>query len=518
LDGNLAKELAELVYKRQLSVLYVEDDENVRMPTSKLLERCCENLYVGCDGLEGFDLYKRHRPDIVVTDISMPNMDGLEMSREIKTLNQFVPIIVASAHFDSEFLFNAISVGVNQYITKPINFVQLLEKIDISALLVLELKQSLFTFQNYLKAIDSGFVFSKTDERGRITYANDLFCELYGYDYMELLDNTHGIIRSPNTPLEVHKDIWKTISVDKKVWKGRLTNRTKSGKDIITDTTIAPVLDLVGNVIEFFCLRDDKTEVIEQGKALERKEKELLEQQIASAKELEKSKESFLVVFTHELRTPLNSTINFSQFIQEELKIHVAKSDSFPMMIEFAKQIEQNGDFMLNIVNGMLDISKLKAGKMKFNICNFEPAASIEGIIRRLKGAENKGVTTETSADLDKNIIIESDMFRFDHIFSNIYSNALKYGKDKILVRLRQADAGFELSIHDNGGGIEHPERIFDLFEQCDDEHKNRHTTGTGIGLHYVKLLCENLGLGIEVTRSQELGGANFTIRGKVHN
>ncbi len=509
--------LKDKIYKRSLKLLYVEDDENVRIPTAKLLDRCSKELYIACDGVEGLELFKKYSPDVVVTDITMPRMDGLEMAEQIRKTSQFTPIIVTTAHFDAEFLMRAISIGINQYIAKPVDFSMLIDKLDVSSQLVLDLRQSLFTFQHYLKAISTSFAFSKTDANGVITYANDMFLDMYNYEYFDIIDQTHKVLEHPDNDPEAYDTFWKKITEDKKVWKGRAINVSSTGKEVVADVTIAPVIDLDGNVIEYIFLRDNKTELINKVRQLENKERDLLEQKLSAAKELEKAKESFLVVFTHELKTPLNSTINFSQFIEEDLKDHIKQSDSFPMLIEFAKQIRSNGEFMLNVVNSILDISKLKAGKLKFNITSFTPCYVIKNIVDRIHGAAKIESNIKTVLNLDENIVLKLDEFRFDHIVSNIYSNALKYGKDRIIIDLEINNQDmFVLSVNDNGTGVDKPEKVFELFEQCDDEHKERSSTGTGIGLHYVMLLCEGLGLNISVTRSEKIGGAKFIVSGKV--
>jgi PAS domain S-box-containing protein len=514
----VVESLREKIHKRSLKLLYVEDDDSVRTPTSKLLEKCVNELYVASNGEQGLELFKDNQPDIVVTDITMPVMDGLEMSARIRKINNYVPIIVTTAHYDTDFLIRAIEIGINHYVSKPVDFSALLDKLDMSTRLALEYKQSLFTFQHYMKAISTGFAFSKTDAEGKITYANDIFLNLYEYDYFDIIDKTHKILEHPKNDPNGYDLLWSKLQIEQKTWKGRVRTISAKGKEVVADVTISPVINLEGEVIEYIFLRDDKTPLITKMRELENKEKDLLEQKLQAAKDLEKAKESFLVVFTHELKTPLNSTINFSQFIEEELNEHKSKFESFPMLIEFAKQIHANGEFMLNVVNGILDISKLKAGKLKFNISAFRPEYVIRSVVKRLEGMveQNRVVTTEL--DLDADMILKHDEFRFDHIVSNIYSNALKYGKDKIAIILKSCGDGcFVLSIHDNGNGVSDPQKVFELFEQGDDdEQKQRYTKGTGIGLHYVKLLCDGMGVDINVEKSELLGGAKFTLTGKV--
>ena len=106
---------------KQVKVLYVEDDVNIREALSRGLKRRVGELEVAVDGIDGFDKYNTFKPDIIVTDIKMPNMSGLEMSKRIREFDAFTPIIITSAHGESETLIEAIEIGVNGYVLKPID-------------------------------------------------------------------------------------------------------------------------------------------------------------------------------------------------------------------------------------------------------------------------------------------------------------------------------------------------------------------------------------------------------------
>jgi len=105
-----------LQYIRDLRILYLEDDENTRGMVEFFLKGKVKNLYVGEDGSEGFDLYKKYSPDLIITDIQMPNMTGTEMAKLIRDENSEIPIIVITAFNDSESLFEAINLGINNYL------------------------------------------------------------------------------------------------------------------------------------------------------------------------------------------------------------------------------------------------------------------------------------------------------------------------------------------------------------------------------------------------------------------
>ena len=108
-------------FLKQVNLLYVEDSRSIREILSRRLERKVNTLYVAVDGEDGLNQYSEHKPDIVLTDITMPKMNGLEMSKKIKEQNPDAIIIALSAHNDSSFLLEAIEYGISGYLLKPID-------------------------------------------------------------------------------------------------------------------------------------------------------------------------------------------------------------------------------------------------------------------------------------------------------------------------------------------------------------------------------------------------------------
>ena len=108
---------------KNISILYVEDESDVREFTSKLLSSLLKNVFTAENGQDGLDLYKENinTIDLIVTDINMPKMNGIAMCEKIRELNKEIPIVVTSAHNDTDFLKKAIDVGVSTYAMKPID-------------------------------------------------------------------------------------------------------------------------------------------------------------------------------------------------------------------------------------------------------------------------------------------------------------------------------------------------------------------------------------------------------------
>lgn len=113
---------------KNLKILYVEDEDDVREFTGKILRTVVKDVVLAQNGKVGLEKFEEHRNfDLIVTDINMPKMNGFEMCTEIKKLNNSIPIVVTSAHNDPDFLRQAIEIGVNAYAMKPIDLYQLLD-------------------------------------------------------------------------------------------------------------------------------------------------------------------------------------------------------------------------------------------------------------------------------------------------------------------------------------------------------------------------------------------------------
>ena len=120
----------------KVSILYVEDDGEIREALAETLEFDVKELYVAENGEEGLKKFKEFKPDIVISDIKMPKMDGLQMSAQIKEISPKTPIIITTAFSDSDYLLKAIDIGIDKYVTKPVDIDKLYKALEeISSLL-----------------------------------------------------------------------------------------------------------------------------------------------------------------------------------------------------------------------------------------------------------------------------------------------------------------------------------------------------------------------------------------------
>ena len=117
-------------YLKTANILYVEDEKSIQEGFAKTLTRCAKELYIGSDGKEGLELFKKYQIDIVVSDIKMPIMSGIDMAKEILEINPNIPIIFTTAHSESNMLLQAIELHVDGYLLKPVSIKKLMKKIN----------------------------------------------------------------------------------------------------------------------------------------------------------------------------------------------------------------------------------------------------------------------------------------------------------------------------------------------------------------------------------------------------
>ncbi len=106
---------------KNYSILYAEDNKNVRENYVVYLENYFDFIYEANDGVEAFDIYRDKKPNVLLIDINMPNMNGLEFVKKVRENDEKIPIIILSAYSDKEFLFEAIKLNLIEYLVKPVD-------------------------------------------------------------------------------------------------------------------------------------------------------------------------------------------------------------------------------------------------------------------------------------------------------------------------------------------------------------------------------------------------------------
>jgi YesN/AraC family two-component response regulator len=197
---------------KELKVLYVEDDESLRIETKKIIERIFSRVDVASNGLEGYEAFKANAYDIVITDIEMPSSNGIEMSRKIRTLSKETPIVVISAYTRTDYFIEAISLSVDHYILKPIKMPHLVKTLYAAASVVAqkrsarvarenEITQKVWQAnENMLAEISNAAAYPRLVYRDeKISFINTVFRELFTEEDLQTL-------------VESEQDLWKFLN------------------------------------------------------------------------------------------------------------------------------------------------------------------------------------------------------------------------------------------------------------------------------------------------------------------
>lgn len=217
---------------------------------------------------------------------------------------------------------------------------------------------------HYKMALDKAAIVAFTDTKGNITYANELFCKVSGYDIDELIGQNHRLLKSGVTSDETFKDLWKTISSGE-IWEGEICNRKKDGSLYWLDTVIVPYKNKKGKIEHYMAIRNDVT-------AFKQKQQEL-DQALVKAEAAAIAKSDFLSTMSHEIRTPLNGIIGMTSLLMD--------TELSGEQHEFVGSISTSGSALLMIVNDILDFSKIESGKIEFEKVQFNYRHLLEELV-----------------------------------------------------------------------------------------------------------------------------------------
>jgi PAS domain S-box-containing protein len=253
----------------KVTILYVEADVGLRKELINILESVLKKVYICTDGIEALKIYNKNKNsiDLVLTSVNIPGMNGVDLLKEVRAIDEKIPFMINTTHTQTELLLEAIECDVTEYVSKAIDTKELLLKIanrchDRFNYRKMAAQEEEMT--RYLDALNKVAIVSKTDLKGIITYANEIFCEVAQYKESELVGQAHNIIRHPDMPKAAFKDMWDTIQAGKR-WQGKVKNRAKDGSPYYVNATIFPQYDETGvNIVGYIAIRflttDDENE------------------------------------------------------------------------------------------------------------------------------------------------------------------------------------------------------------------------------------------------------------------
>ncbi len=352
-----------------------------------------------------------------------------------------------------------------------------------------------------------------TNRAAEIEFVNDAFLRATGYAREDVVGRNPRILHSGKTPRATYEAMWATLARGE-TWKGEFINRRKDGGEYVEFAIITPLRQPDGAITHYVAVKEDITERKRIGAELDAHRHHLEELVAQRTAELEKARQraeaanrakgAFLANMSHEIRTPMNAILGLT---------HLLRNDGLTaQQAARLDKIENAGHHLLSIINDVLDLSKIEAGRLQLESIDFHLSAVLDHVRSLIaEAAAAKGLILEVDGD-SVPVWLRGDPTRLRQALLNYAGNALKFTEaGRIALRARLlADDGERLrvrfEVQDTGIGIAPAQvaKLFEIFEQGDASTTRKHG-GTGLGLAITRRLVRLMGgeAGVDSTPGQ---------------
>lgn len=348
----------------------------------------------------------------------------------------------------------------------------------------------------------------KLDPPGpEIVYVNPAFSQMTGYAIEEVLGKTPRLLQGANTDGKVLKDLRRHL-LEGIPFHGEAINYHKDGTEFFVEWNITPIRNINHSITHFIAIQRDIT----TRKHMEQERDRLLQREQAMRTEAEAAnrvKDEFLATLSHELRTPLTPILGWSKLLQ---------SNKLPedKLQEALVSIEQHAKRQAQLVDDLLDISRIIQGKLTLNLTAVSLVTPISEALETVRlAAEAKSIQIKTTLNATVGQVM-GDASRLQQVIWNLLSNAIKFTPESglIAVELERVERYAQVTISDNGQGIQ-PDflpYVFDRFRQ-EDSSITRRFGGLGLGLAISRQIVEAHGGTIAVQSPGVGQGATFILK-----
>ena len=476
-----------------IALLYVEDESDARGMVSRMLlmNYPTLQLYGAENGVAGLELYREHLPEIVMTDINMPVMDGIRMSREIKSINPEALIIAVTAHSDTSYLLNALEIGIDHYVLKPINYDELfaaldkiLEQITLKRLVVAqnrrisESERQLAVAQRIAHL--GSWQWDPTE--GIMRWSDELF-RILGLEpaaiatsYQVFLERVHPEDREP-----LAREIQHTMDERQPLAAHYCRMARPDGSlrvlrvevEVVTDSA-GGVVAVIGTALDVTELKRAEDEIRSLTEELELRVVQRTSLLQASLKELE----SFSYVVSHDLRAPLARLEGFCRALLEDC------SDCINADCRgYAERAERVVRQIKSIIDAFNDLSHYARCAMVVGEVDLSAVATKIAGQFRLGEPERKVAFT-----IAEKLRVKGDPELLQIVLEHLIGNAWKFTSKKALARIEfgcsEQEGAAVFFVRDNGAGF-NMKYVAKLFKPFQTIHSPGEYTwnGTAIGL-----------------------------------
>ncbi|MEM1313416.1 MAG: ATP-binding protein, partial [Pseudomonadota bacterium] len=360
---------------------------------------------------------------------------------------------------------------------------------------ITELKQAADKLRHHLDGMEASMDgMAMLDPQGCYIYVNDAHAETYGYDRDDMIGMNWRALYDADELARFDEEVFPVLGRHRR-WRGEATGLRRDGGTFPQELSLG--LTDAGGIV---CVVRDVT--------ARRLREEALNGALRDAEDSTAAKSRFLASMSHELRTPLNAIIGFSRLVERHTRGQISDRQS-----ENIRKIQISGEHLLKLINEVLDISRIEAGRADVAHAPFSPAEVVRECVRTLEPMTSPAVTLvgpEDGPDLEA----VGDAAKLRQIVVNLLGNAARHTKEGVIrARLRDERAALVIEVEDTGSGIaeDMQERIFEEFGQVEGADADLRG-GTGLGLAISRRLARLMGGDVTV-RSAVGVGSTFTLR-----
>ena len=275
-------------FTKTLNILYVEDEISAREISTKIFKRFFNTVRAKEDGLEGYLAFKEkylnnEKYDLIISDINMPKLDGIEMLQKIREIDTEVPVILITARHEAEILLKAIELQVSSFIIKPlsIDFItnvidKTCEKLFLKNMLLKKSKE----LELYIETVEEVAFIMKMDLNFNITYMNNILCDSIGYQLKDVVGENFNFFKSKISTENSFNNLEETL-LQGNVWENKIKIEKNKNEDIFLKSMITQIYDNSNkNILEYVFIAYAITDQENERKELNKK----MFQNIASLK------------------------------------------------------------------------------------------------------------------------------------------------------------------------------------------------------------------------------------------
>lgn len=244
-------------FTKELTLLYIEDDEQLRKELSSEFEKRFKELFVVTNEIEALEKFRNNEIDFIICDINLPRKNTIEFLSEVKIKDSKIPILIVTTSTNQEYVFSCLKIGVTDYFVKPFEPIEFIEKIE-KILDNLEKERELDfyneTIKDYMDTIGKVAVVSIFDLEYKLVYFNDFLIEVSKYDFEELVSFDFLSLLHPDLSKEFIKKITDDLE-NGQSYKGNLKYISKDKDTFYANTTIVPIKDNSEKIEKYICVK-----------------------------------------------------------------------------------------------------------------------------------------------------------------------------------------------------------------------------------------------------------------------